>query len=59
MSSIFDVIVYIFDWLRTTEYAPISIGDNVFTFTLLEILLAPVIAGLTILVIKGIKSLFD
>ena len=57
MSSIFDVIVYIFDWLRTTEFVPIVFAGHSFTFTILEILLMPFYAALTIFVVKHVLDL--
>lgn len=59
MNSIFDVIVYIFDWLRSTEFVPITINDYSVTFTLLEILLMPIVASLTIFVVKHILDLVN
>lgn len=59
MTTIFDVLIWVWEWCRDTYYAPITIGDTTFTFTILQIITFPLFAGLTILVIKGIKSLLD
>jgi len=57
MSTVFDVVAYIFTWCRDTIFTSFTLGGQTFNFSILNILLLPVYASLTIFVIKHILDL--